>query len=150
MIARLTWQAIAFACGVTALLVFLITYPAYLITFHRMWRPSVEVSLAGYAEYVLTLFVVPLLLFAVSCKAGFTLVIRRKITDVLLLFLLISFCEFISKIAGSSVYELGQGLLAYTPKMAKMAEGGIGSAISAGSTIGILAGAKANWTATSK
>ena len=146
MTARTTWHAKVFVVGVTALILVAVTYPAYLAVFHNMWRPSAEGSFAGYIEYVLTLFVTPITLFAVCTLAGSTLIVRRTISDVFLLFLIISAVGFIGSTAGLFANELGQHLLAYTPKMAKMAGSAISAAISGGLLLGILAGAKANWS----
>ncbi len=144
MTARTTWQAIVSAMGITALILVVITYPAYLAVFHSMWRPSAEGSFAGYVEYMMTLFVTPITLFAVCILTGSTLIVRRRISDVFLLFLIISAVGFVGSTAGLFVNELGQDLLAYTPKMAKMASSAISAAISGGLLLGILMGAKAN------
>ncbi len=148
MTARTIWQAKFFAIGITALIVIGITYPAYLAVFHSMWRPSAEGNFAGYVEYVLTLFVIPVTIFSVCTLMGSTLIVRRKINDVFLLFLIISAVGFIGSTAGLFANELGQHLLAYTPKMAKIASSAISAAISGGLLLGILAGAKANWSGT--
>lgn len=147
---RSTWQADAFAYSVLALVLLIVTCPAYFVFFHNIWRPSGHDNLSGYIEFMLVNFIAPVTFFGVCCKASYEMVVRCKIMDVLPLCLLIIAGEFVAKIAGLFIHDFGVHWLAYTPKIARMVDGATSAALDGGLLMGFLIGAKANWSSKPK